>query len=226
MLLDCRVMQLTQSYQHQFSEDIINPYEFAETRSAAAVLFASNPSEFNDIVAVLSSFYLLETDITDPGGNKSKVAARLDLAFRQLGWREGGYELNMISRLVQQPWKSAGENSRSERVTESNSESYKVDNLKARVALDGEWNAKDGNLSRDLAAYRVFYEQGIIDCAVLITRTQDGLRALAIEMGAATKFATTTTTNLTQLLPLMQRGDAGGCPLLAVAITSRCLKVR
>jgi len=71
---------------------------------------------------------------------------RLDLTFRQLGWREGGYELNMISRRVQQAWKSAGEKSRRETVTESNSESYKVDNLEARVALDGEWNAKDGNL--------------------------------------------------------------------------------
>lgn len=147
----------------------------------------------------------------------------LDLAFRRRGWREGAYEIHVTSRLVRQPWLPGGEMGTQETVTEAVSEGYKVDNLKGRVALDGEWNAKDGNLSRDLAAYRVFYEQAIIDCAVMVTRTQDQMRELAIQLGAETKFGTTTTTNLEKLLPMMQRGDGGGCPFLAVAITPRCL---
>lgn len=43
------------------------------------------------------------------------------------------------------------------------SESYLIDNVKDRVALDIEWHAKDGNLDRDLAAYRAFYDTGLID---------------------------------------------------------------
>ncbi len=205
---------------------LLQRYAFAESRNAAAVLQASNPGAFDDVVAVLSDFKLVPTDITEPGRNKSPVAARLDLAFRELGWREGQYEVHVTSKLVRQPWSGAGERRRSETVTEALSEGYKVDNLKARVALDGEWNAKDGNLSRDLASYRVFYEQAIIDCAVMVTRTHNEMRELAICMGAETKFGTTTTTNLEKLVPMMQRGDAGGCPLLAVAITPRCLAKR
>jgi hypothetical protein len=110
-------------------------------------------------------------------------------------------------------------------------EGYKVDNVKGRIALDVEWNAKDGNLDRDIGAYRSLYDVGLIDGAVLITRTHEDLRQLAhrlaIEAGlsdddARRRLGTTTTTNLGKLEPRMTRGDAGGCPLLAVAISPRC----
>lgn len=202
-------MELTESYKNVLPPRLLERYAFAETRNAAAVLHASNPDEFGDVVTVLSSFNLVPTDITEPGRNKSPVASRLDLAFRELGWREGQYEVHVTSKLIRQPWSAAREKGRAETVTEAISEGYKVDNLKARVALDGEWNAKGGNLSRDLTSYRVFYEHAIIDCAVMVTRAQDEMRELAIRMGAETKFGTTTTTNLEKLVPMMQRGDAG-----------------
>lgn len=44
---------------------------------------------------------------------------------------------------------------------------------------------------------------------------------LALELGRDA-FGTTTTTNLEKLEPRLTRGDAGGCPVLAVAITRRC----
>ena len=103
--------------------------------------------------------------------------------------------------------------------------------MKGRIALDVEWNAKDGNLDRDISAYRALYDAGLIDGAVLVTRTQEELRTLAVRLAleagitdedARRRLQTTTTTNLPKLLPRMTRGDAGGCPVLAVAISSRC----
>jgi len=119
------------------------------------------------------------------------------------------------------------------RVIESEvfNEGYKVDNVKGRIALDVEWNAKDGNLDRDIGAYRALYDAGLIDGAVLVTRTQDDLRRLAqglalaagqAEEEARRRLGTTTTTNLGKLEPRMTRGDAGGCPVLAVAISAHC----
>jgi hypothetical protein len=99
--------------------------------------------------------------------------------------------------------------------------------LKGRIALDVEWNAKDGYLDRDLAAYRSLYEYALIDAAVIITRTQEDLRRLVLASEPeSTKFNTTTTTNLDKLRPRMTRGDAGGCPVLAIAITSRCYTLK
>ena len=92
------------------------------------------------------------------------------------------------------------------------------------MALDVEWNAKDGNLDRDVGAYRALYDAGIIDVGVIITRTHEEIRALAIRLGRIKGFNTTTTTNLMKLEPRMTRGSVGGCPLLAVAITDRCLR--
>ncbi|WP_205409713.1 BglII/BstYI family type II restriction endonuclease [Pseudothauera hydrothermalis] len=36
-------------------------------------------------------------------------------------------------------------------------EGYLIDNVKGSVALDVEWNAKDGNLDRDFGAYRAWH---------------------------------------------------------------------
>ncbi|MCB4825330.1 hypothetical protein LHA35_26810, partial [Roseicella sp. GB24] len=51
-----------------------------------------------------------------------------------------------------------------------------VDNFKGRVVLDVEWNAKDGNLDRDLASYRSWYEAGVISAGVII-RPAGSIRA-------------------------------------------------
>ena len=66
---------------------------------------------------------------------------------------------------------------------------------------------------------------------MLLTRTHDDLRELARELARAagrsddevrSRLSTSTTTHLGKLESRMTRGDAGGCPLLAVAISRRC----
>ena len=217
-------MDLTDSYRLQFPEDVLARYEFRETRNAAAILIATNPAELEEIIAALRWFTLTPEDVTGAGGNKSDLAARVDGWFRERGWREGRHDTKIKSVLRLMPYAPAGETKVEKITTDVANEGYKVDNVKARVALDVEWNAKDGNLDRDIGAYRALYDAGIIDAGVLITRTQSDLRDLARRLDpTSTKFGTTTTTNLGKLEPRLTRGDAGGCPVLAVAITSRCL---
>ncbi|MDA1278362.1 MAG: BglII/BstYI family type II restriction endonuclease [Verrucomicrobia bacterium] len=183
---------------------------------------STNPSEWDDIVSVIDEFCLSVSDVLDKGGNKSDVASRLDEAFRVKGWREGRVDTVISLMVTISPYRKVGETE--SKVIESNVENrgYKVDNIYGRIALDVEWNAKDGNLDRDVGAYRALYDAALIDAAVLITRTQEDLRMLALHLDpASTKFATTTTTNLHKLRPRLTRGDAGGCPVLAIAITSR-----
>ncbi|MDZ7513670.1 BglII/BstYI family type II restriction endonuclease, partial [Stenotrophomonas muris] len=107
-------------------------------------------------------------------------------------------------------------------------------NFKGRVALDVEWNAKDGNLDRDLSAYRAWHEAGVISAAVLITQDRLSLKALATEVWEAYQGAlpeeqrrsklpidlgTSTTTNLEKAALRVRRGVMGTCPLLVVAAT-------
>lgn len=235
-------MDLTVSYQSTLPDDVRSRYEIRETRNAAAILAATNPIELDEIIGVLREFSLTNNDILKRGGNKSLVAARIDQRFRVLGWREGRFDTKITSVLRLMPYNEAGEMNPVVRETEVYNEGYKVDNVKGRVALDVEWNAKDGNLDRDLSVYRALYDSGIIDAGVLITRTQDDLRELARRLGLRNtsgilapgldetaevsssrgRLSTTTTTNLKKLEPRLTRGDGGGCPILAVAITARC----
>lgn len=203
-------------------DDIRDRYDFVETRNAAKVIAASNPAEFDEVLQVLRTFNLSTTDITVAGGNKSAVARRLDEAFREIGWREGAHDLTVRSVVRINPYKKAGEKKVTTIETEVASEGYQVDNLKGRVALDVEWNAKDGNLDRDVGSYRALYDVGIIDGAIIITRSHESIRSLALKLKREKGFNTTTTTTIEKLTPRLARGDAGGCPVLAVAITDRC----
>lgn len=216
-------MDLTQSYDAVIPNVIRRRYEIRETRNAAGILLATNRESFMEVLDVLGTFELEAVDITEEGGNKSTVARRLDTEFRERGWREGRHDLKIRSVLRIMPYKPAGE--MEPRVFEGEvvlSGDYQVDNVKGRVALDVEWHAKDGNLDRDVGAYRALYDAGIIDGGIIITRSHGPIRALSVQLGRAKGFATTTTTTLEKLEPRLARGDGGGCPILAVAITDRC----
>ncbi len=217
-----RGVELTKSYERVIPDEVRERYDFSETRNAAAVISSTNPTAFGEMLDVLRSFRLLATDITDAGGSKSAVPIRLDRAFRELGWREAAYDTEVKSVLRVRPYRAAGETKTVEIVASGRSLGYLVDNVKDRVALDVEWHAKDGNLDRDTGAYRAFYDAGIIDAGVVITRSFDSIRALSVRLGRLDGFTTTTTTTIEKLTQRMSRGDGGGCPILAVAITSRC----
>ncbi|MHB8379685.1 MAG: BglII/BstYI family type II restriction endonuclease [Acidimicrobiales bacterium] len=223
-------MDLTTSFLGSFPTRTLERYEFFETRNASSILAATNPIRFNQLVNVLDTFALLTSDLVESGGNESKLAARLNTAFREKGWREARVDQIIRLSLLKEPYKPSGENERVVVDTETTSLGYKVDNFVDRVALDVEWNAKDGNLDRDLAAYRSLYDAGLIDGAVMITRTVDDLRRLGARLGALENMppekanrilATSTTTNTTKLVPKLTRGDSGGCPMLVVAICEK-----
>lgn len=215
-------MELTRSYEIVIPPETRARYDFRETRNAAAVIASTNASAFAQIVEVLAAFQLTTTDIVDPGKNKSQVAIRLDRAFREKGWREAAYDTHVRSVLRIRPYAAAGEKTAIERETQSMSLGYLVDNVRDRVALDVEWHAKDGNLDRDVGAYRAFYDAGIIDGGVILTRSFESIRTLSIQLGRPDGFATTTTTTIEKLTDRLSRGDGGGCPILAIAITDRC----
>lgn len=222
---DCLAVNLSESYTSIFPKKVLKRYEMAEVRDAAAILATTSPEEFDEIVQVLNGFALTDDDFLTAGGSKGAVAIRLDDAFREFGWREGRHDTRIISVLRLMPYRAAGETEPEVIETEVVAEAYKIDNVKGGVALDVEWNAKDGNLDRDVGAYRALYDAGIITAGVIVTRTQDDLRELGEEIGR-NPFGTTTTTNLPKLLHRLTRGDGGGCPILAVAACRRTHETR
>ncbi|MBN8761790.1 MAG: hypothetical protein J0I76_08345 [Thiobacillus sp.] len=203
-------------------------WAFLETSSAAAVLRAVCPEEWRDITEVLASFSLDPARWLKSGGNRGDIAQEIDGLFSQRGWREIRVDLSTQGVLI------AKNGNVVDRLPPTEQEGYLVDNFKGRVALDVEWNAKDGNLDRDLSAYRAWHEAGVISAAVLITQDRLALKELANRIWASYQetlpigqrnprlpvdLSTSTTTNLEKAALRVRRGVMGTCPLLVVAAT-------
>ncbi|MCD1144568.1 restriction endonuclease [Kocuria sp. LUK] len=216
-------MDLTQSHNRLLDAEMKAKYKFLEVRNAAAMLNASAPESFSEILNVLDEFFVYDLDILTPGGNRGQIPTRLDKAFEDLGWR--AVRINTVHKLVGKMKRTASSTTYDEQFLESTvyNDGFEVDNMKGRIALDVEWNAKDGNLDRDLAAYRSLYDLGLIDAAAIITRDHQGIRDLCSEdlksEDAYRRLGTSTTTNLEKVKPRLTRGDAGGCPVWVVGIT-------
>ena len=198
-------------------------WAFLETSSAAAVLRSVCPAEWQDITQVLRTFVLDPSRWLKKGGD---IAQEIDGMFGALGWRETRVDLVTQGVLLSKNLEVL------ERLPPVEQEGYLVDNFKGRVALDVEWNAKDGNLDRDLSAYRAWHEAGVISAAVLITQDRLSLKALAEKLWAEYQVSldvgrrnaklpidlnTSTTTNLEKAALRVRRGVMGTCPLLIVA---------
>lgn len=220
---------------HTYDDPVVLPpairkrWTFVETSSAAAVLRSVCPAEWQDISEVLETFTLEPAHWLKRGGNRGDIAKTIDDMFSQRGWREIRVDLVTQGILVSR------HNKEIERLPEVHQEGYLVDNFKGRVALDVEWNAKDGNLDRDLSAYRAWHEAGVISAAVLITQDRLALKLLAEQLWADHQktlppdqrnpklpidLSTSTTTNLEKAELRVRRGVMGTCPLLIVAATA------
>jgi hypothetical protein len=202
-----------------------NHWAFMESNSAAAIIQAVCADEWNDIVEVLSTYRLDPNSWLKPGGNRGDIPEQIDAEFSKRGWSETRLDLETKGILYLGNGEKLGE------LDPVYQEGYLVDNFKNRVVVDVEWNAKDGNLDRDLASYRSWHEAGVISAAVIITKDRlpllrlarrlwadyqatldESLRSskLPIDLGSAT----VTAFDKAQLR--MRRGVMGTCPVLIV----------
>jgi hypothetical protein len=180
--------------------DLLDLYEVYEWRNGLAVLSAACPDEWADIVAVLREFRLLHTEIATPGGRKSLIADRIDGAFKQRGWKEKRFDTRIVVDGV-----------------EHVSPTHEVDVLKNRVALEVEWNNKDPFYDRDLNNFRLLFDLRVIDVGIIITRCTE-LGPLFVEVGRDKQSYGASTTHMDKLVPRLEGGGGGGCPVVVFGI--------
>lgn len=180
-------------------DDILHYYEVHEWRNASAVLVAAHAQEWRDIHDVLAGFRLLKSDILAPGGGKSPIARKLDEHFAKLGWLEKGFDTKIVV---------------DDEVHET--PTHKVDCYKNRIALEVEWNNKDPFCDRDLNNFRLLFDLRAIDAGVIITRC-DALQDIFNTLGKGASYGPSTT-HMSKLLPRIEGGGGGGCPILVFGI--------
>lgn len=177
-------------------------YEIHEWKHASAVLKMDFPSEWDDLIEVLTRFRLSRQDISVGGGGKSKVSQKIDGAFAKRGWREKGFDTKVVvdDKTLASP-------------------THKVDCFKNCVALEIEWNNKDPFYDRDLNNFRLLFELRAISVGVIVTRC-DELQDIFDELGRGASYGPSTT-HMSKLVPRLEGGGGGGCPVLVFGITKR-----
>ena len=174
-------------------EFVRNHYEAHEWKHAIAILSQDFPSEWRDICDVLSAFRLVRGAIESPGGRKSDVSEHFERAFQSNGWTPKSFQMD--------------------------SPTHEVDCFKNEVAIEIEWNNKDPFYDRDLNNFRLLFDLRAISAGVIITRC-DELQEIFKQLGRGASFGASTT-HMSKLLPRIEGGGGGGCPLLVFGITSK-----
>lgn len=187
---------------HLIPEGIRELYEIHEWRNACAVLSGAHPHEWNELLGVLGGFRLLRSHVTKPGGRKSDIADRIDRRFYDLGWTERRFDTKITV---------------DEEVHEA--PTHGVDCYKNGVGIEVEWNNKDPFYDRDLNNFRLLFELRALAVGVIITRS-DELQLIFNRLGRGKSYGASTT-HMSKLLPRLEGGAGGGCPVLALGITSR-----
>jgi hypothetical protein len=174
-------------------------YDCHEWRHASAILSQDFPAEWADILGLLSDFRLRRSWITVGGGSKSRVAEALDGHLTARGWRERQFQTVIeIDR------------------RRHNSPTHKVDCFRNGVALEIEWNNKDPFFDRDLNNFRLLFDLRAISVGIIITRSDD-LQDVFNRLGRGSSYGMSTT-HMGKLIPRVEGGSGGGCPILAFGI--------
>ena len=187
---------------HLVPPDVREKFECHEWRNAAAILKEAHAEEWEDLIAMLRAFTLRRTWITEPGGRKSKVSQWVDDFLGPRGWLETGFETAIV----------VGDERR-------DSPTHKVDCYKSHVGLEVEWNNKDPFYDRDLNNFRLLFDLRVIEVGVIFTRC-DELQGIFDDLGRGASFGASTT-HMSKLLPRLDGGSGGGCPVLVFGITAR-----
>ena len=238
--------------QAKVPQDIRELYEVYSYRNAAVILSEARTEEFNELLDALREFRITKAIIRKAGGNESEIPKLFSAILRPLGWQETIIQGDLLVKLT---WReqtgtiAKGKNKGKPKFDMQSKEilkrkfldGHKIDYVKGKVAFDLEWNSKDQTFDRDLYAFSAFAQCGVIDVAVLVTRSES-LNPIFRKLGPALakdgksielkksgdarmiyeKYGASTTW-MGKLLYRLNAGRNGGCPVLAVGITPKCI---
>lgn len=183
--------------------NLLQKYNFDERGHASAILSKDFPQEFADIMDALNKFKLCQTDVVAPGGSRSNVSQTLDGLLRNKGWAPNTFNVGITVGQSTTPFGT-----------------HEIDEFKNEVGVEIEWNNKTEFYDRDLTHFRLMHDLRIISVGVIITRMHE-LQTVFNGLGIGEKYGPSTTI-WEKLIPKVDMGSSGGCPLLLVGIGRAC----
>lgn len=217
--------------QNYVNDEVLNKFEFKNYGHALEILSQSYTEEWNDIKNCLSRLKIFVDDIKKSGGNETPIPKKFDDILYPAGWREirisGDLILKLYPRQVAQRRGKFSSEPFDKKIIEGYIDGHNIDFVKNKVAFDLEWNSKDQTFDRDLLAMRTYFDCGIIDVGIIITRAQelnDIFNSVNDSSGnKLIKKYGASTTWMGKLEPRLKSRRNGGCPILAIGIKKACI---
>lgn len=182
-------------------------YQYRVTRYADIILRDAFTEHWRDLTQALEAFTVeLSRDVLGGGGNRSQVAIKFDHLLKERGW--GKINMDIETRINRQ--------------LVAQVRSHEIDMFKLGagndfpgVAVEMEWNNKDPFFDRDLSNFYALHRAGALAVGVILTRGQ----AVQQVLGPLdrSKFGASTT-HWAKLMPRVDVGGGGECPLFLVGI--------
>ena len=206
--------------------DIRDRLEFYSYGHALEILHDAFPAEWEEVQTCLRQLRLTVADLKTAGGNESPIPKKFDHVLYPFGWREIRISGDLIvkkyprqtaqrrGRFADQPYETE--------TIEGYIDGHNIDFLKNRVAFDLEWNSKDQTFDRDLLAMRTYFDCGLIDVGIIVTRAEE-LNDIFRKENIVAKYGASTTW-MGKLLSRLDSRRNGGCPILAVGIRKGCVE--
>ena len=212
--------------------DLLSRFEFFNYGHALEILHNAFPIEWDELQDCLRKLKLTLADIKKSGGNESPIPKKFDDVLYPYGWREirisGDLTVKKYPRQTAQRRGRFADKPYDVETIEGYIDGHNIDFLKNKVAFDLEWNSKDQTFDRDLLAMRTYFDCGLIEVGVIVTRaeklndifkqeTDDNGQLLIKKYGASTTW-------MGKLRYRLDSRRNGGCPILAVGIGKECVE--
>lgn len=206
-------------------------YEFHSYGHALEILNEAFPEEWGELQNCLEQLSITAEDLRQAGGNETPIPKKFDTLLYPYGWREiritGDLLVKMYPRKADQRGRFSDEPF-DQKTIEGFIDGHNIDFVKNKVAFDLEWNSKDQTFDRDLLAMRTYFDCGLIEVGVIVTRSEDLneiFRVVLDDHGVPLmrKYGASTTW-IGKLLYRLKSRRNGGCPILAVGIGKACVE--
>lgn len=212
-------------------DELKNKFEFQNYGHALEILNHAFPQEWEEIQNCLSHLSISAEDLKEAGGNETAIPKKFDDVLYPLGWREIRITGDLLIKLYPRRANQRGRFSDvpyDEKTIEGYIDGHNIDFVKGKVAFDLEWNSKDQTFDRDLMAMRTYFDCGLIEVGIIVTRAENLNDVFKVETDSDDKPLIrkygASTTWMGKLIPRLKSRRNGGCPILAIGITKSCVE--
>lgn len=197
-------------------------YVYGATRYADVILRESFNERFTDLVTALDQFQPTLLELRTGGGGRTVFVKRFDdslAAMTAEGQRIWGKQNITIVKNVQLD----GTTLRSTRTHSHEIDMFGKGTLAEPlpgIAVEMEWNNKDPFYDRDLINFQALHREGAIAIGVIVTRgpaLQSLIGATIQSKDGGNKYGVSST-HWDKLIPKVNLGGGGECPLILIGI--------